>query len=166
MPEPSRPPDRTAELHDRAVRRLLAAHAANAEEPLVLAVRYHLPDRDIHLLEVIDGFPGPPDEPPLRADFAASPDLRILGTVHLVLLGPEQLRAAVTRGDTLIEEVRRDGRVEYQSADATELVDLLGVDTGVSSSERRARRRLLDELGSEDRATEAEMGEIRRRWRG
>jgi hypothetical protein len=163
--EPLRKPDRSAELNDRAARRLVTAHARDMEERLVLAVRYGVDLKDIFLLEVLEGFPGGADEKPLTTEFNPSPELLLLGTLHLTLVSPEQLRTAVARNDELIHAIRRDGRIEYRASDAADLVQLLGVDSMLSSGEKRARLELLEQMAPEDRATAEEMEEIRRRWR-
>ena len=54
---------RIRDLHDRAVRQLVEAHRQRTNEPLLLAIRYKLDDpSDIHLLEVLDRFPGGDDD--------------------------------------------------------------------------------------------------------
>lgn len=71
---------RVKDLHDRAVQDLIAAHRQRTEEPLALAIRYGLDDpEDIHILEVLDGFPGPDDDELLITEFEPSAQLRILG---------------------------------------------------------------------------------------
>lgn len=136
--------DRIVALHDRAVRKLVDAHVKSSEEPLLLAVRYRVDDpNDIYLLEVLDGFPGEDDEPPFETEFERTPDLIIQGKLHLALVSPAQLRAAMVRRDALVDEIKRDGRVEYQSYDASELVKELGVRPGVSSSQEKARLELV-----------------------
>jgi hypothetical protein len=50
------------------------------------------------------------------------------------------MRAAIERGDALVEEVKRDGRVEHQAYGVQELVKALGVRPGgVTESQRKAR---------------------------
>src|SRR5690606_14648780 len=78
--------DRIRELHDRAVHDLIEAHKQRTDEPLVLAIRFDLNDsQDVHLLEVLDGFPGGDDDELLVTDFEPSAQLRILGKLHLAL---------------------------------------------------------------------------------
>jgi hypothetical protein len=158
--------DRIIALHDRAVRKLVDAHVKNAEEPLLLAVRYRLDDpNDIYLLEVFDRFPGADDDPPLETAFERTPELIIQGKLHLALVSPAQLRTAMARDDDLIKAIKRDGRVEYQSYDASELVKELGVRPGVPSSQQKARLELVRSFTPEERATPEEMDELRRSWR-
>jgi hypothetical protein len=117
------------ELNARAVRDLVRAHAERTEEPLVLAVRYGAEDRDVYLLEVLDGFPGGDDDAPFVTEFGPSAELLILGKLHLTLLSPAQLRSAIGRGDALLAKVR-GGTVAYRADGdrarvATEFVDAL-----------------------------------------
>jgi hypothetical protein len=121
-------PARIAQLNDQAVRRLVSAHAARKEEPLVLAVRYREGEDDVHLLEVIDNFPGDDEDELLATEFEPSAELLTLGSLHLLLGSPGQLRAATHRGDAAIEAVRA-GSVVYsdQSATAQGLRQLLGI---------------------------------------
>lgn len=112
-------PDRTRlEAHHRRVlRNLVDAHARRADEPLLLAVRFGLDDpEDLHLLEVLDGFPGGDDDPLFTTEFPPSAELVIFGRLHLTLATPAQLRAALRRGDDIIRAVRSDGEVLYPDA--------------------------------------------------
>lgn len=126
---------RLTEHYRRVVRGLVDAHARRTDEPLVLAIRYQLDDpSDIYLLEVLDGFPGTPDDPPFTMEFGPTADLVILGKLHLALTSSAQLRAAIDRGDPIVSDVRRDGEVLYppavsrpSSPAATELIAKLGL---------------------------------------
>ena len=104
MPTPGG--DRIKELHDQAVAQLIKAHCERTDEPLILAVRYNQdePD-DIHLLEVLDGFPGGEDDELMETEFERSANLMIMGKLHLVLGSPAQVRAAVARGDKIVTAV-------------------------------------------------------------
>jgi hypothetical protein len=103
---------RLAAHYDRVVERLLRAHASQEDEPLLLAVRYNFDDpNDIFLFEVIDGFPGDPDEPLFTTEFGPNAELVILGSLHLTLASPAQVEAAVRRQDPELRLVARDGRV-------------------------------------------------------
>jgi len=106
--------DRIKVLHDRAVAQLVEAHRERTDEPLILAVRYALddPDDDIHLLEVLDGFPGGDGDELMETEFERSANLIILGKLHLVLGSPAQVRTAVERGDKIIAEVK-SGKVVH-----------------------------------------------------
>lgn len=96
------------EHNDRVIRRLVATHAARTDEPLVLAVRFRVEDSsDLHLLEVLEEFPGEADEPLFVTEFGPSAELVVLGKLQLVLASPAQLRSAVERGDALVEQFRR-----------------------------------------------------------
>jgi hypothetical protein len=117
-----------AQLHDRAVRRLIVAHASRTDEPLVLAVRFREGDAtNIHLFEVLEGFPGDDDEPLFRTEFGPSAELVIAGKLELVLGSAAQLRSAIDRGDPLIEELRA-GTVLHASPErgAADLLRSLG----------------------------------------
>jgi len=126
------PGARLEALVDQAVQRLVDAHAARTDEPLVVAVRF---DRDatpdIHLLEVIEGFPGPDDDEMLETEFGPSPELRIMGALHLTLASPGQLRTAVARGSGTVQRLTADGVVLHPNAAATgeaaALLRLLGL---------------------------------------
>jgi hypothetical protein len=121
--------ERIRVLHDRAVRELVAAHATRQDEPLVLAVRYRTDEpADVYLLEALDGFPGGDDDELLVTEFEPSPQLRILGTLHLALGSPGQLRAAIARGDAIVADVKRGAVVfDSQSAEARDLRQRLGL---------------------------------------
>jgi len=97
--------------YDNEVRALVAEHAARKDEPLVLAVRYNLDDpRNVHLLEVLDSFPGTDDDELFDNEFLPTHEFRILGTLRLAIGNPGQLRAAIDRGDDeLVRAIGRDG---------------------------------------------------------
>ena len=110
--------------YERAVKDLVDAHAKLASEPLVLAAWFRRGEGlDVHLLEVIEDFPGADTDPPFAADFGPSGAVRILGTLYLTLLGPGQLRHALrqakarpgTKIAKLFGAVRRDGQVVYRA---------------------------------------------------
>lgn len=117
-------------LHDRAVRELVDAHGRRTDEPLILAVRFDIddPSGDIHLLEVVDDFPGGDDDELFVVEFERSANLVILGKLQLVLGSPAQVRTAVDRNDEIIEKARH-GSVVYDDRGtvATELKGALGL---------------------------------------
>jgi len=99
--------DRVRQLHERAVRELVEAHKQRTDEPLVLAIRFDLADtQDIHLLEVLDGFPGGDDDELLVTEFEPSAQLRILGKLQLALGSPAQLASVIRRGGEQLERFR------------------------------------------------------------
>jgi len=115
--------------NDRVIRRLVETHAARTDEPLVLAVRFRVEDSvDLHLLEVLEGFPGEADEPLFVTEFGPSAELVVLGKLQLVLASPAQLRSAIVRSDALVEELRR-GTVLHRDLQrgAAELLRELGL---------------------------------------
>lgn len=113
MAMPSNADERLRQLHDRAVRELVDAHRLRKEEPLLLAVRYDLDHpTDIHLLEVLDGFPGGESDELMVTEFERSAQLMILGKLRLVLGSPAQLRAAIRRNDPEISKVKK-GKVVF-----------------------------------------------------
>jgi hypothetical protein len=121
--------ERVRQLHDRAVHDLIEAHKQRTEEPLLLAVRFDSADTpDVHILEVLDGFPGGEDDDLLATEFEPSAQLLILGKLHLTLGSPAQLEAAVRRGEAQIERFR-NGVVVYDdgSPRAKELRRALGL---------------------------------------
>jgi hypothetical protein len=121
--------DRVRELHERAVRDLVEAHKQRTDEPLVLAVRFDLTDaQNVHLLEVLDGFPGGDDDELLVTAFEPSAQLRILGQLQLTLGNPAQLDTAVRRGGKSIERFR-NGVVVYDNGSqrAREMKKALGL---------------------------------------
>ena len=116
-------------LHDAAVEELISAHQRRVEEPLVLAVRFDREDaQDIHLLEVLGGFPGGEEDELLVTEFAPSAQLRVLGKLHLTLGSPAQLQAAVARHDAQTERFK-NGTVVHDdgSPEAEALRKLLGL---------------------------------------
>lgn len=129
MPQSSSSNDIIRHLNAQAVRQLLAVHQKMQDEPLVLAVRYHLddPEGHIYLLEVLDRFPGADDDDLLVTEFAPSANLRIVGNLHLVLGSPAQLRSAAGRGDP-IAMAAKSGEVVFDdgSAQAKDLKRDLG----------------------------------------
>jgi len=119
---------RIAQLNDRAVQRLVAAHAARTDEPLVLAIRYRSSEEDVYLLEVIENFPGEDDDELLATEFEPSAELLTIGNLRLLLGSPGQLRAAVRRGDPVMEALKTGSVVHSnESAIARELRQLLGI---------------------------------------
>lgn len=118
-------------LHERAVEQLVESHVANEHEPLVLAVRFGLDDpMNIHLLEVLAEFPGGDDDEPFATEFDRSANLRILGKLHLTMCNAAQLRAALGRGDPLIDKLRR-GIVLHHTSEGQTLERELGLSAGV-----------------------------------
>ncbi len=120
---------RVQDLHNVAVKRLIEAHQ-NLDERLLLAIRYDPDDSvDIGLLEVLAKFPGGDDDELFVTEYEPSPNLRILGKLHLTLGSPGQLRSALDRGEALISKVKR-GTVEFvdkSSEDASQLLEDLGL---------------------------------------
>ena len=99
--------ERVKQMNDRAVDELVDAHKARKDEPLVLAVRFGTGEDDIHLLEVLSGFPGDDDDELLETEFEPSAQLRIVGKLHLVLASPAQVRSGLRRKAPLLEEVKK-----------------------------------------------------------
>jgi hypothetical protein len=121
--------DRVRQLHERAVHDLVEAHRQRTDEPLVLAVRFDVADaQDVHILEVLDGFPGGDDDELLVTEFEPSAQLRILGKLHLTLGSPAQLEAAIHKGGTSIERFRGGSVVHDDGSQrAKELKRALGL---------------------------------------
>src|SRR5215203_5105656 len=92
-----------ARINEQAIRRLIAAHATRFDEPLVLAIRYRQADPDVHLLEVLDGFPAAPGEAPFETEFAPSAELMLIGKLHLTLVSPAQLISLIESNAALAE---------------------------------------------------------------
>lgn len=117
-------PDRINDLHDKAICQLVAAHRQRTEEPLILAIRFGLddPKGDVHLLEVLDQFPGGDEDELLVTEFEPSASLIIVGKLQLVLGSPAQVRSALERGDAITTAVR-GGKVVYDNygAEAAQL---------------------------------------------
>ncbi len=119
------------EHYEHAVRDLVAAHAKLARSPLALAVRFSFDDPlDVHLLEVVENFPGSDDDPLFATEFAPNERFLILGKLHLTLASPAQLRHAAdmararrSPGETpaqaasraTIKSIAKDGRVLHQA---------------------------------------------------
>jgi|SRR5690606_14959999 len=120
---------RVHELHEKAVKRLVEAHQ-QLEEPLLLALSYDGDDPiDVHLLEVLEKFPGADDDELFSTTYESSASLRILGKLHLTLGSPAQLRAAVRRGDPLIGKLAgaQVVFVDRSKSEAEQLLDELGL---------------------------------------
>lgn len=151
-----------ARINERALRHLIAAHATRLDEPLVLAIRYHHDAPDVHLLEVLDGFPDAPGETPFETEFAPSAELMLIGKLRLTLVSPTLLTSLITRGSPLVDALRADGTIEYYAAGAKPLIAELGLPTKASRFENQARRELLEAVGAA--ATPEEMAAIRKSW--
>lgn len=119
MPTPASSMDIVRDLNEKAVRQLVDAHRQRTDEPLVLAVRYNLgdPNGHIHLLEVLDQFPGADDDELLVTEFGPSANLLIVGDLHLALGSPAQVQSAAKRGDP-IAMAARDGEVVFDDGSA------------------------------------------------
>src|SRR5688500_13770436 len=102
-----------ARINEQALRRLIAAHATRFDEPLVLAVRYRRADPDVHLVEVLEGFPTAPGEASFETEFAPSAELMLIGKLHLTLVSPEQLASLIESDAALAKALREDGTIEY-----------------------------------------------------
>lgn len=155
-------------LNSRAVVRLVEAHAARFNPPLLLAVRFDLDSPDVHLLEVFDGLPDPPREDkgyepggPPEFEFAPSADLLMAGRLRLALASPKWMEKALLHNPPIIQQLRRDGRIEFCSPEGRALAERLGLKERASSIEQRARRTLLEEsgmhIGAEDIDRAAKM---------
>lgn len=121
--------DTLRSLHDKAVRQLVSAHQRRREEPLLLAVRYRREDPiDIHLLEVLDQFPGGDDDELLITEFGPSANLRMVGKLHLALGSPAQVFAALKQGGELAKALK-DGEVvfERRGSEAAKVRKALGL---------------------------------------
>ncbi|MCC7493182.1 MAG: hypothetical protein IT204_12570 [Fimbriimonadaceae bacterium] len=112
------------EINDRAVEQLVAAHRQRTTETLRLVIRFDPAGTgpDIHLLEVLDEFPGDDTDELLHAEFEPSANLLFLGRLHLYLGSPAQALGAVVRGDAVIAAAR-SGQVVY--SDQSDLAEQL-----------------------------------------
>jgi hypothetical protein len=109
----------TEMLNERAVKQLLAAHRQRVDQPLVLAIRFNGDvAEDIHLLEVLENFPGEDEDELFETDFEPSADLVMLGKLHLVLASPGQMRTALNRRDPLVASIS-GGRVVHSDGSKT-----------------------------------------------
>jgi hypothetical protein len=122
---------RVSEHYEHAVRDLVETHAKLARSPLALAVRFGFDDPlDVHLLEVIENFPGGDDDPLFATEFAPNERFVILGKLHLILASPTQLKHAIAKAKggrspaekpeqaasrAAIKSIAKDGRVLYQA---------------------------------------------------
>jgi hypothetical protein len=119
-------------LYEIRVRELVAAHAKLEDTPLVLAIRYNKGFKsalwDVHLLEIVEHFPGTPDEPPFPIEFEPNAQFQIMGKLYLTLASPDQLRHAISLHESgrrtagaaaakkLLDSVRRSGEVVFSAA--------------------------------------------------
>ena len=131
---------RISELYEQAVSDLVDAHAKLTRSPLALAVRFRFDDPlDVHLLEVIENFPGGDEDPLFMTEFAPNERFRILGKLHLTMANPRQLEHAVAKAQArqaaaekptekslraTVESVANDGRVVYQAPSPKSLATL------------------------------------------
>jgi hypothetical protein len=112
-------------INERALQRLIAVHAARLDEPLVLAIRFRRSEPDVHLIEVLEGFPGAAGEEPFETEFPPSAELLLVGKLHLTLVSPPQLASLIDRNAKLVDALRADGSVEYFTAGAQPLMTAL-----------------------------------------
>lgn len=154
-------PAKVAELNDRAVKHLIDAHS-RLEEPLLLAVRYKLTEPGIHLLEVLDGFPGDDADEPLETEFGSSPEVRMIGTLKLALVSPKQFRALAAGTSPIVEALKADGRVEFYVGEGEELANLMGLKNGATGRELEVRKRLIGEAGT--KLTPEELESLKKAW--
>lgn len=95
--------DQLAEHYNEVARKLVKAHLEVKEEPLLLAAQLRAKDaKDLVLLEVIENFPGSPDEALFETEMPPSRDVPILGSFRLILCNLSQLEAAIKRHDKLL----------------------------------------------------------------
>ena len=106
--------ERIQRMHEGSIEQLIEAHKRRTDEPLVLAIRYELEQPDLFLLEVLDDFPGGDDDELLTTDFGPSPNLLVLGTLHMTLGSPAQVLNAVQRDDELKARIAR-GKVLWSN---------------------------------------------------
>ena len=151
---------KVAELNDRAIKHLVDAHA-RLEEPLLLAVRFRLDESGIHLFEVLDGFPGPDEDPPLETIFGSSPEVRMVGELTLVMASPGQFRT-LAKGSSGLADQLKAGRVEFYTEEGKELAELLALKNGASSRELSSRRKLVEEAGT--KLSESELEALKKLW--
>jgi hypothetical protein len=156
---------RTVALQERAVQKLVDAHATRRDERLVLALRFQHEDRDVHLLEILDGWPGGDDDPLSPMEFAPTADLLFPGMIQLLIGSPAQIRAALARGDDVLGPVRLDGSVVVRSHEADDVIAALGARERATSGQQAARQAFVAGLDPEQRATANEKEEILRSWR-
>lgn len=149
-------------INDRAVRRLVNAHVNGHAEPLLLAIRYNLESPNVHLLEVLDGFPGEPSEEPFKTEFPPSAELQLLGKLNLTLVNRDQFLRAVGSKKSSLGRALPSGRLEYVSSDAQDLAAKVGLALELSPSELAARRAL--QATFKTKPTKEQSAAIRRSW--
>lgn len=92
--------------HASVVKQLVEEHAKRKDEPLSLALWFQTSDPDnIHLLEVLKRFPGPPSDELFSVESPLPPALAIRGHLHLTLASEEQLWAAIERNDPSLTDL-------------------------------------------------------------
>lgn len=115
------------QVNEIAIQKLVTAHK-KLEQKLLLAVRFFKKaSHDVHLLEILEPFPGPADDPLLVTEFDPSAQLRIVGKLHLALGSEQQLEAAIKRGDPLIKDVQKSGVLVHVDPKAKKLAAALGL---------------------------------------
>lgn len=115
------------EVNEFAIEKLVRAHK-KLDQTLLLAVRFFKKaSNDVHLLEILDPFPGPADDPLLVTEFDPSAQLRIVGKLHLALGSATQLEAAIKRRDPLIKDVKKNGVLIHVDPKAKKLAAALGL---------------------------------------
>lgn len=152
-------PEQARALNDQAVKHLVRAHA-RLDEPLLLAIRFKLNEPGIHLLEVLETFPGEDDDPPLETEFSASPDVRMVGALKLAVASPAQFRT-LAGADSELCRALKAGRIEFVAGYGAELARLLNLQNLASESEMAARLRLLKGTPP---LTDSDREELKKAW--
>jgi hypothetical protein len=106
------------ERHRLVALKLVDAHALRKDEPLQLALWFQTSDqKNLHLLEVVKNFPGPPEDELFSVESTLPPELAISGKLQLVLANAEQLRAAIDRNDPALQVIQMsDAEVLYPAS--------------------------------------------------
>ena len=152
--------ERRAELNRRAVRKLVDAHARRTDERLLLAVRFNFKDDAIHLLEVLEGFPGEPQDAPLVTRYAPSAELLAVDEIELVLVSPEQFRNLAAGDSPTAAALKADGQVEFYTVEGKELSTDLPLDWALPAEEQRE---IAAFVGDHEVTPEAKAA-VRKKW--
>ncbi len=115
----------------KRVKKLIAHHAQNQDNPLLLACWYNLgEEQEVYLLEVAEGVADSGDGTLDTFTFGMSEELGIQGMLRVTYTGPEELRYAAQKADapghSLLEKIRTEGCLVLFSKDSPLADEVLG----------------------------------------
>jgi len=124
----------TFPLYPEQVRKLIESHKEMEDHKLLLAIWYDKDEqRDIKILEVLEGFPSSDDETELFTTYFTSSSKFLIaaeGKLILSLTNPEEMKNAIKQKIPIIKEImaalaRGQAKVLYKDAEMEDIVNAL-----------------------------------------